>query len=104
MCAWEYIAARSGETPGVDGMRCSDLSDAEVWELIRTTCAAIEDGSYRPAPDKTLSIPKTGGYGLRFLSIPTVTDRSVQRAIVQAIQPFVDAMLDDNSMGFRPGR
>jgi len=104
MCAWDYIAARSGETPGVDGMRCSDLSDAEAWDLVRTTCGAIEDGSYRPAPDKTLSIPKTGGNGFRSLSIPTVIDRTVQRAIVQAIQPFVDQMLDANSMGFRPKR
>lgn len=63
---------------------------AAVWELLRTVSRAILSDTYRVAPARKLRIPKTSGKGTRNLSIPTVVDRTVERAIIQVIQPWLD--------------
>ena len=83
-------------------MRCNDLDQAKVWEMLRTVSKAIRNGTYRVAPDREQWIPKTSGNGSRKLLIPTVLDRTVQRAIVQTVQPYVDPLFDENSLGYRP--
>jgi retron-type reverse transcriptase len=100
--AWDHLAAEGGQAPGLDGLRF-DLEDHEVWQLVRTLGAALKDDTYRPGPDRRVSIPKASGVGTRALSIPSVIDRVVQRAVVQVVQPFVDPHLGDGCLGFRPG-
>ncbi len=41
---------------------------------------------------------------MRQLGIPTVLDRLVQQAILQALQPILDPTFSASSFGFRPGR
>nr|WP_289394913.1 reverse transcriptase domain-containing protein [Pantoea stewartii] len=48
-------------------------------------------------------IPKPGG-GQRELGIPTVTDRLIQQALLQVLQPLLDPTFSEHSYGFRPGR
>lgn len=48
-------------------------------------------------------IPKPGG-GQRELGIPTVTDRLIQQALLQVLQPMIDPGFSEHSYGFRPGR
>lgn len=48
-------------------------------------------------------IPKPGG-GMRQLGIPTVSDRLVQQAILQVLEPLLDPTFSNSSYGFRPGR
>ncbi|MNP20687.1 Group II intron-encoded protein LtrA [compost metagenome] len=50
-----------------------------------------------------LVIPKPDG-GERELGIPTVTDRLIQQALVQVLQPLLDPTFSEHSYGFRPGR
>jgi Reverse transcriptase (RNA-dependent DNA polymerase) len=47
-------------------------------------------------------IPKTSGSGTRKLAIPTTIDRMVQRAVVQVLQPFLDPVLGEHCLGYRP--
>jgi retron-type reverse transcriptase len=42
--------------------------------------------------------------GVRELGIPTVTDRLIQQALLQVLQPGIDPTFSDHSYGFRPGR
>lgn len=46
---------------------------------------------------------KPGG-GVRELGIPTVTDRLIQQALLQVLQPLIDPGFSDHSYGFRPNR
>ena len=41
---------------------------------------------------------------MRELGIPTVTDRLIQQALLQVLQPIIDPSFSEHSYGFRPGR
>jgi len=100
--AWDWCA-QGGQSPGTDGLHFDDLEGHEVWDLVRLVSRAIRDNTYRPAPDREKIIPKSSGRGHRTLRIPAVIDRTVQRAVVQIVQPHLDPFLDDHSLAYRPG-
>jgi group II intron reverse transcriptase/maturase len=93
---------RNGGAPGIDGM-----TTAELRPYLRTNWPAIARallvGSYRPSPVRRVEIPKPGG-GTRPLGIPTVLDRFLQQALLQALQPSFERIFAEQSYGFRPKR
>ena len=99
--AWKRVRANKGAA-GVDGL---DIDQTAA--LLKTEWPAIRDrllrSRYRPAPVRRVSIPKPDG-GERELGIPTVTDRLIQQALLQVLQPLLDPTFSEHSYGFRPGR
>lgn len=89
-------------SPGIDGMTVEELPNhlRVHWPRLREDLLA---GHYQPQPVKRVAIPKPGG-GERELGIPTVLDRFIQQALLQALQPQFDPTFSDASYGFRPGR
>ncbi len=89
-------------SPGIDGMTTEELLPYlwENWTRIRGELLA---GTYQPSPVRRQQIPKSGG-GMRELGIPTVLDRFIQQALLQALQPGFDATFSEHSYGFRPRR
>jgi group II intron reverse transcriptase/maturase len=61
------------------------------------------NGQYTPQSMKQVLIPKPDGDS-RTLGIPTVVDRFIQQALLQALNPMYDPGFSANSFGFRPGR
>lgn len=103
-CAIGHLATEGGNAPGPDGLTLDDLDGAERWGLARALGGLVESGRYRPGPHREVAIPKGPGRGTRTLRIRNVQDRVVERAVLQAIQPFLDPGLAAGSFGGRPGR
>jgi len=89
-------------SPGIDGMTVDELKDylKAHWPEIRER---LLQGRYNPQPVKQVLIPKPGG-GTRMLGIPTVLDRFIQQALLQALNPIYDPAFSPYSYGFRPRR
>ena len=63
----------------------------------------VRNGSYQPRPIKGVEIPKASGKK-RMLGIPTLTDRVIQQALHQVLEPVFEPDFQRHSYGFRPGR
>jgi len=99
--AWKRVKANKGAA-GVDGLDISQTGQylKHAWPTIRQQVMA---GTYRPMPVRRVGIPKPDG-SERELGIPTVTDRLIQQALLQVLQPLIDPTFSEHSHGFRPGR
>jgi group II intron reverse transcriptase/maturase len=99
--AFKRVRANKGAA-GVDGL---DIDQTALhlkthWSVIREQ---LLSGTYRPSAVRRVTIPKPDG-GQRELGIPTVTDRVIQQALLQVLQPILDPTFSEHSYGFRPGR
>ena len=99
--AWKRVKANRGSA-GADGLTIEATIEylKTEWPRIREE---LQTGTYRPQPLRRVQIPKSGG-GKRELGIPTVTDRLIQQALLQVLQPLIDPTFSKSSYGFRPGR
>lgn len=99
--AWQRVRSNRGAA-GVDGLTIDQTAErlGDAWPRIREALLA---GDYQPQPVRRVDIPKPGG-GVRTLGIPTVTDRLIQQAIAQVLQPHFDPTFSASSFGYRPGR
>jgi RNA-directed DNA polymerase len=99
--AWKRVKANKGAA-GVDGLNIEQTRQhlVTMWPKIREH---VLQGTYRPSPVRRVMIPKPEG-GERELGIPTVTDRLIQQALLQVLQPILDPTFSKHSYGFRPGR
>ena len=98
--AYRQVVGNKGSA-GVDGMTVNELLDhlRKHGEQIKS---ALLSDAYFPQAVRSVEIPKPQG-GKRKLGIPTVTDRLIQQALYQVLNPLYDPTFTDNSYGFRPG-
>ena len=99
--AWKRVKANKGAA-GVDGLDIARTGEhlKHAWPAIRQQ---LLDGTHRPQPVRPVGIPKPDG-SERERGIPTVTDRLIQQALLQVLQPLIDPTFSEHSYGFRPGR
>lgn len=99
--ALKQVRANKGSA-GADGMTVDQLGPylREHWPKLK---GELLTGKYRPKPVKRVEIAKAGR-GRRQLGVPTVPDRFIQQAILQALTPLFDPTFSEYSYGFRPGR
>jgi group II intron reverse transcriptase/maturase len=99
--AWKRVKANKGAA-GVDGLDIAQTGQhlKHAWPTIRQQ---LMGGTYQPQPVRRVGIPKPDG-SERELGIPTVTDRLIQQALLQVLQPLIDPTFSEHSHGFRPGR
>lgn len=99
--AFKRVRANKG-AGGVDGLDIDQTARQLIatWPTLREQ---LLQGTYRPSPVRRVTIPKPDG-GERELGIPTVTDRLIQQALLQVLQPILDPTFSKHSYGFRPGR
>ena len=96
-CAWERVLKKDAQ----DG----DISDSVerfaegVQERLEELAEELRAGTYRPSDLTRVVIPKKNGE--RFLDIPSVRDRIVERAILEHINPAIDPLFGATAFGYR---
>ena len=99
--AWEHVRQNKG-CAGVDGETITHFAEQAETYLYQLEQALIA-GAYHPMPLRQLSVPKKEG-GWRTLGVPTVRDRIVQQALLNALHPILEPQFEDCSFAYRPGR
>lgn len=99
--AYRQVVSNQGSA-GVDGMSVKELSHHLKVNRDKIVTAVCH-GRYLPQFILGVAIPKSNGK-TRVLGIPTVTDRLLQQAVSQVIEPKFELEFTDHSYGFRPDR
>jgi RNA-directed DNA polymerase len=106
--AWQQLSRNQGSrTPGIDGLTRRKIEERPggVLEFLEGIRKALRDGTYQPQPVRQRLIPKPGKPGkFRPLGIPTLSDRLVQMALKNVLEPIFEADFYPTSYGFRRGR
>lgn len=90
------VSSSGAKTPGVDGV---------LWKTPQQKMQAVKSlqrKGYSPLPLRRIYIPKKNGR--RPLSIPSLSDRSMQALHLLALEPVAEMKADKNAYGFRPKR
>ncbi|MBI4820402.1 MAG: hypothetical protein HY791_29315 [Deltaproteobacteria bacterium] len=99
MRAFDRIKKR-GSAPGIDRV------DTDEWSATAESRAAalsrsLLESRYRPKPARRIRLKDDPD---RPITIPTIDDRVVQRAIAQVLGPIVEPTLSEAAWAYRPGR
>lgn len=99
--AWEVIQANKG-APGIDGITLARWG--RNWEAnIERLRYQVKTNTYYPNRPKRFIVRKKDG-GDRELSMLTVADKVMQRAVLNVIEDVFDKHFLDCSHGYRPRR
>ena len=88
---------RGKKTAGVDGVK-------SLSPVARLKLAGQLKLTGKSKPTRRVWIPKPGSEENRPLGIPTIYDRAIQALFKNALEPEWEALFEQNSYGFRPGR
>ncbi|SDD38149.1 group II intron reverse transcriptase/maturase [Peptococcus niger] len=92
---------KGSHTPGTDGKTIEDiarLSDEDYLNLMISKLSWLQ-----PKKVRRVEIPKPNGKK-RPLGIPCIEDRLAQQAILQILEPIMEAKFSPYSYGFRPNK
>lgn len=99
--AWDTVRASAlahNDVPSADLLRFA----ANAPELLERLASTIRNDDYRPGPLIEVEIPK-GLEKTRYLRVPLIKDRVLERAIYNVVEPLIDPHLSPLNFGFRKG-
>ncbi len=99
--AWDDVRAGKGAA-GSDGVSVKRWGRNWEERLVNLRRAVMAN-TYRPAPLERYSVPKKSG-GRRHLTNLTVTDKVLQRAVLNVLDGVFDPLFLPSSYGYRKGR
>jgi len=90
---------KSNVSPGLDGEIKSNFTEKKLELLFKE----LKSQSFKPSPVKRVSIPKPDG-GVRLLGVASQKDKVVQAALLNKLEPVLEAVFLESSYGCRPGK
>jgi retron-type reverse transcriptase len=88
---------------GVDGVTKKEYGE-KLEEYLPELSARLKRMGYRPGPKRRSYIPKPGSEKGRPLGISNLEDKIVEEAVKRTLEPIYEAVFEDSSYGYRPGR
>ena len=98
-----YEALPGNRAAGVDGVSKEDYGEC-LEENLRDLSGRLKRMGYRPQPKRRSYIPKPGSEKGRPLGISCFEDKIVELAVKRTLEPIYEAVFEDSSYGYRPGR
>ena len=99
--AWRKVRANKGG-PGSDGVTIQQF-EANLTKHLRQLSRELSEERYYPLPVQKFTMKKSNG-NTRELSVLTLKDRIVQRAVCDLISPIYEAKFLECSFAYRPNR
>ena len=88
---------------GEDGVTKSEYGQ-HLEDNLRDLSARLKRMGYRPGAKRRSYIPKAGSEKGRPLGISNLEDKIVEAAVKRTLEPIYEAVFEDSSYGYRPGR
>ena len=88
---------------GEDGVTKSEYGK-HLEDNLRDLSARLKRMGYRPGPKRRSYIPKPGSKKGRPLGISNLEDKIVEEAVKRTLEPIYEAVFENSSFGYRPGR
>jgi RNA-directed DNA polymerase len=98
-----YDTLGANKATGVDGVTKEEYGK-NLEENLRELSERLKRMGYRPGPKKRVYIPKAGSEKGRPLGISGLEDKIVEEATRRTLEPIYEAVFEDSSYGYRPGR
>ena len=99
--AWRKVRSNKG-CPGSDGVTIQQF-ETNLTRHLRHLSRELTEDRYYPLPVQKFTLKKSNG-STRELSVLTLKDRIVQRAVCDLIAPIYEAKFLDCSFAYRPNR
>lgn len=98
-----YDALEGRKATGVDGVTKEEYG-RHLEGNLRDLSERLKRMGYRPGPKRRSYIPKPGTEKGRPLGISNLEDKIVEEATKRTLEPIYEAVFEDSSYGYRPGR
>jgi group II intron reverse transcriptase/maturase len=98
-----YDALDGRKATGVDGVTKEEYG-RDLEENLRDLSERLKRMGYRPGPKRRSYIPKAGSEKGRPLGISNLEDKIVEEAAKRTLEPIYEAVFEESSYGYRPGR
>jgi len=98
-----YDALPRDRAAGEDGVTKEEYGK-NLEENLREMSSRLRRMGYRPGPKRRVYIPKAGSAKGRPLGISNFEDKIVEEATLRTLEPIYEAVFEESSYGYRPGR
>lgn len=98
-----YDTLEAAKATGVDGVTKQEYG-SNLEENLRELSERLRRMGYRPGPKRRSYVPKPGSAKGRPLGISNFEDKIVELMVKRTLEPIYEAVFEDSSHGYRPGR
>ena len=98
-----YDNLEAKKATGVDGVTKEEYGE-NLEDNLQDLSERLKRMGYHPTPSRRSYIPKPGSEKGRPLGISCFEDKIVESAIKRTLEPIFEAVFEDSSYGYRPGR
>jgi RNA-directed DNA polymerase len=98
-----YETLKAEKATGIDGVTKEQYGE-NLEEKLKDLSKRLRQLSYRPEPKRRSYIAKPGSAKGRPLGISCLEDKIVEAATKRTLEPIYEAVFEDSSYGYRPGR